>query len=347
MTLYKNWKLTPYLNKAITLFACVLAFLWILVTLRFQRLRPSTDIFWTRTGSPPKYAFATILTAEGDVEFPDVEEPYLRAVRLLNYQLLHNPRTHNGSNDIPFLVLVTSDVPEGHRQILINDGAIVLPVESLGRDWVHPKWGRWSDVLAKLNLWRLEEYDKITFLDADSILLSPIHEIFEQPTTNVRQTIMPNPDEPVNCTIAERLPSEYMIAGIHDAWIEQFMPPPDDLVFYQKGSYMNAGFFVLHPSKAVFDYYNALLDVPDQFDSAYPEQNLLNCAHRTDGPMPWQYIGSGWNQKGAWQNDLKGGLRSLHQKWWRPTPDEYVAARIAEAVQEFETHLQQLSEIPA
>lgn len=62
--------------------------------------------------------------------------------------------------------------------------------------------------------------------------------------------------------------------------------------------------------------------------------------------MPWQYIGSGWNQKGACEEDLKMGLKSVHQKWWRPTPDEYVSARIAEAVQEFEAHVQQLKEIP-
>ncbi|KAJ5982327.1 nucleotide-diphospho-sugar transferase [Penicillium sp. IBT 35674x] len=252
MTQYKNWKPPSYSNKAITLLACVLALLWILVSLRFQ--------------------------PEGDVEIPDVEEPYLRAVRLLGYQLLHNPRTCSGSNDIPFLVLVTPDVSEGQRQILMNGGAIVLPVESLGRDWIHPKWGRWSNVLAKPNLWRLDEYDKITFLDADSTLLSPIHEIFEQRTTNIRQPTMPNPDEPVNCAIAEGLPSEYMTAGIRDAWMEQFMPPPDDLVFYQKGSYMNAGFFVLHPSKAIFDYYNALLDIPEQFDSGTPSR-ISSTAH--------------------------------------------------------------------
>lgn len=68
MTQYKNWKLPSYFNNAITLLACVLALLWILVSLRFQRLRPSTEILWTTTGSlSPKYAFATILTAEGDV----------------------------------------------------------------------------------------------------------------------------------------------------------------------------------------------------------------------------------------------------------------------------------------
>lgn len=199
-------------------------------------------------------------------------------MRLLGYQLLHNPRTYSGSNDIPFLVLVTPDVSEAQRQILMSDGAIILPVESLRRDWIHPKWGRWSNVLAKLNLWRLEEYDKITFLDADSILLSPIHDIFEQPTTNIRQTTMPNPDEPVNCTIAEGLPSEYMIAGIHDAWMEQFMPPPNDLVFYQKGSYMNAGFFVLHPSKAIFDYYNALLNLPNSSTLRTPSR-ISSTAH--------------------------------------------------------------------
>jgi alpha-N-acetylglucosamine transferase len=347
MSIYKNWRLPQYFQKVVVIFTCVLIFLWIAVTLRFQRLGPSTELFWKTTGAPPKYAFATILTAEGDVEFPDVEEPYLRAVRLLTYQLLHNPRTRNASYEIPLLVLVTPDVPETHQVILRNDGAIVLPVETLERDWIHPKWGRWSNVLAKLNLWTLEEYDKIAFLDADSVIFNPIHEIFEDPATDIRQTIIPASNGTVNSEIADQLPYEYMIAGIHDPWMEQFMPPPEDMVFYKKGSYMNAGFFVLYPSKPVFDYYGALLDLPDQFDSAYPEQNLLNCAHRTDGPMPWQYVGPGWNLKGARESDLKNGLKSLHHKWWRPIQDEYVSDRIAEAVQELEAHLQLKSEIPS
>lgn len=120
------------------------------------------------------------------------------------------------------------------------------------------------------------------------------------------------------------------------------MQPPPGQEFYEKDNYMNAGFFVLHPSKDLFDYYITLLDTPEQFDSAYPEQNLLNCAHRTDGPMPWQDLGPGWNSKGASQSDYEKGLKSIHHKWWRPIPDQFVGERIAEAMEEMEEHLRML-----
>lgn len=140
----------------------------------------------------PKYAYATIITAEGDAEYPDVEEPYLRATRLLAFQLLQSPRIRNNTLDIPFLVLVTPEIPQRHREILTDDGAIVVPVESLEREWIRPKWGRWNNVLAKLNLWKFEEYEKIVFLDADSVLFRPIDDIFNISTTDIRESIVTN-----------------------------------------------------------------------------------------------------------------------------------------------------------
>lgn len=326
-----------HVRKISAIFLSLAIVLWVTDTFhsRNSAYLPTSRLFGLVPESPslPKHAFATILTAEGDVEFPDVEEPYLQAARLLTFQLLNNPRTRSTSYDIPFLILVTPEVPQRHRDILSGDGATVVPVESLGRDWIHPKWGRWSDVLAKLNLWTLEEYEKIAFLDADSVIFRPIHDIFDAPVTMMRETL------PLGANTTGQLPDSYMIAGIHDRWMEQFMQPPPGQEFYEKDNYMNAGFFVLHPSKDLFDYYITLLDTPEQFDSAYPEQNLLNCAHRTDGPMPWQDLGPGWNSKGASQSDYEKGLKSIHHKWWRPIPDQFVGERIAEAMEEMEEHL--------
>ncbi|KAJ5586989.1 nucleotide-diphospho-sugar transferase [Penicillium hispanicum] len=343
MLLSTGWVLQPYFKKAALIFACVITVLWIVITLRFEGSTYHLKSVFVNEGQNaprPRHAFATILTAEGDVEFPDVEEPYFRAARLLTFQLLRNPRTRNDTYDIPFLVLVTSDVPQRHRDILSNDGATIVPVESVERDWIHPKWGRWNDVLAKLNLWKLEEYDKITFLDADSVVFRPIHDIFDSPTTEIRQT----QTSPQATNATGNMPDKYMIAGIHDPWMEWAMPPVPGKEFYEKNNYMNAGFFVLHPSTQLFDYYVSLLDTPDKFDSAYPEQNLLNCAHRTDGPMPWKDIGAGWNLKGANQAEYESGLKSIHHKWWRPIPDTFVSERIAEAVEEMEAHFRTLNE---
>lgn len=340
MVLYRPLRGLPNLQKAGGILFCTIVFLWIVITLRNRDAVSISDSLRLGGKQKESHAFATILTGEGDVEFPDVEEPYLRAARLLTFQLLHNPRTRNDSSDIPFLVLVTQDVPQKHREILSKDGAIIVPVESLVRDWIHPKWSRWKDVLAKLNLWQLTDYDKIMFLDADSVIFHPIHDIFSHPATEIRQTLSPQAGVLAN----DSMPASYMIAGIHDPWVEQYLPPVPDKEFYQKNNYMNAGFFVLHPSKDLFDYYSALLDKPDAFDSAYPEQNLLNCAHRTDGQMPWQDLGSWWNLKGADKSEYERGLKSIHHKWWRPIPDKFVGDSIADALEEMESYFRGTNE---
>lgn len=98
-----------------------------------------------------------------------------------------------------------------------------------------------------MNLWKLEEYDKIAFLDADSVIFSPIDGIFESPTTDVRHALSPK----LNTTA--KLLEHYMISGIHDPWMEEFMPPVEGQWFYEKNNYRNTGFFVLRPSKTLFD----------------------------------------------------------------------------------------------
>ncbi|OQE24086.1 hypothetical protein PENFLA_c010G10880 [Penicillium flavigenum] len=66
---------------------------------------------------------------------------------------------------------------------------------------------RWNAVLTKLNLWKLEEYDKIVFLNVDSVIFRPIYDIFEDPATNMRATVNPTP----------KMPKNYKIAASHDS----------------------------------------------------------------------------------------------------------------------------------
>lgn len=80
--------------------------------------------------------------------------------------------------------------------------------------------------------------------------------------------------------------------------------------------YLNAGFFVIRPSKDLFAYYESLLRVDGKFDPTFPEQNLLNYAHRRDGPMPWAPLGWRWNMNWPTMADFEGGARSFHAKYW-------------------------------
>ncbi|GAT23535.1 glucose N-acetyltransferase [Aspergillus luchuensis] len=326
--------LSPRMAKALFLVCGIATFTWGLLSLSVGEMwTPSYPIF-TQPVSRPKHAFATIITGEGDTE-TDLKDVYFTAARLLTYQLLYSPQTKSRS-PTPFVVLVTDDVPQDQRDTLERDGAIVVPAENLARDWIHPKWSRWSNVLAKLNLWRLTEYEKITFLDADTIIIQPLDDIFFDNSTAIQETIPYR--EGTNDTNFP-LPETYLISGIHDRWVEMALPPEPGRDFYVADNYVNAGFFVFAPSQALFDYYVHILDTPDQFDASYPEQNLLNFAHRTDGRMPWRELSEGWNQKPLASNgdDLKT-FKSLHQKWWRSVYAQEVNDYIMNVTLEMENY---------
>ncbi|KAL4939896.1 nucleotide-diphospho-sugar transferase [Aspergillus oleicola] len=249
-------------------------------TLNQQQLPPDPSL----VSSPPRYAFAIILTGESDTEW-DVESPYFMVARLLTFQLLHSPATRS-THDLPLLVLVMENIPEEQRALLTKEDTVVIPVNNITREWV----------LAKLNIWKMTAYDKIAFLDADSILFKQIDGIFTEP--NLPPTREPGKD------------------------------------FYIRDNYMNAGFFVLAQSETMFNYYLALLNQPSAFNLSYPKQNLLKYAHRIDSRMPWRDIGHHWNQKGTSRTEYQGGLKSVHQKWWVSMGDnildKYVAKVLAE-----------------
>ena len=186
---------TTYLRKVIAIITCLGLFLWVATPLGFYK---STD-----ESKPPRYAFATVLMTENDLEFPDVKAPYLQATRLLTFQLLRNPRTRNRIDNVPFIILVIPGIPQKHRDLLSREGATVIEMENLDYDWGSSE--RWDANLARLNLWKFEEYEKIVFLNVDSVLFRPLYEIFEDPATIMRAITKPT----------AKMPKNYMIAAPH------------------------------------------------------------------------------------------------------------------------------------
>lgn len=275
-----------------------------------------------------RYAYATILTGYNGTD----SEKYFTAVRLLAYQLIHDPDT-KAQNGARFIVLVTNDVPQENRHILEHYGAEILLVDHIMREWIHPQWARWNDVMAKLNLWTLTDYEKIVFIDADTVLLGRMDDIFLEPATALQQT-SPSISEPQEDNSLPPLPETYMIAGIHDRWIEKNRPPePGEQGFYVIDNYLNAGFLVLSPSQGMFEYYLALLDIPNKIDLTFPEQNLLNYAHRIDGRMPWKDLGVHWNSITALGQSFAPDVRSLHHKWWHKVENQTINDYVSGAVE--------------
>lgn len=266
---------------------------------------------------PEKLAYVTFLTgnvAEGDDLFTpnadaeDLEEDkYFQAIRILLWQFIHKPETRT-RHDV--IVMVTPTVSQSRRDRLKKDGAIVHAVEFLhtaNDGWVHPEVHRWDDVMTKLRVWEMTQYDRIVVLDGDSMLLKNLDPVFDDPGAQLLAT------KPSNQT---DLPSTYLLASNSEVWDSTHSFPPTHGTGLKGPGNMNAGFFILAPSLPVFEYYKSLLDTPGSFDPRYPEQNLINYAHRWDGPMPWREIAYTWNIRCPNDNDIAQGLTSLHEKWW-------------------------------
>ncbi|KAH8596989.1 nucleotide-diphospho-sugar transferase [Bisporella sp. PMI_857] len=232
-------------------------------------------------------------------------DAYLLSIRILNYQLLHSSST-GGSKSITFLVLVTPDVPVWKRDHLEREGATIVVVEKLDLNWMTPLTERWRDVMVKLRLFQLTDYDRILFLDADTFLLKPLEKIFSDPAVMPLTALTNVPNKPDEAP----LPSSYLFATLPEVRNIIHSYPPLTL------PYFNAGFFILQPSLQVFAYYASLLTLEGRFDSTYPEQNLLNYAHRENGNMPWSRLRHEWNINLPNANDVQSGVRSVHSKLW-------------------------------
>lgn len=83
---------------------------------------------------------------------------------------------------VPRVALVTADVSAGARARLVAEGWLLRDVEPIGSPTVDRLVPRFAQVFTKLRVWGLTEYDKVVFLDGDTVVLRNIDELFERPS---------------------------------------------------------------------------------------------------------------------------------------------------------------------
>ncbi|TVY36255.1 Meiotically up-regulated protein [Lachnellula subtilissima] len=253
----------------------------------------------------PKLAYATLLLPDTSSNPSRNTDIYFLSTRILNYQLLHDKRTRT-TRAIPFLVLVTSDIPPWKCDHLKREGATIVRVEKLDVDWIEPGHERWRNVMIKLRLFELLNYDRILFLDADTFLFKPLDGVFADPAAQTQQTLQQASIEPDEGP----LPESYVFGTSSEVMTASHSYPPVPM------GYFNAGFFVMSPSLKLFRYYLSLFSNTSRFDTTYPEQNLLNYAHREDRNMPWGRLNYPWNINLPLLRDVEMGVASVHAKLW-------------------------------
>ncbi|KAF2280461.1 putative glycosyl transferase family 8 family, partial [Westerdykella ornata] len=268
----------------------------------------------------PKYAFATLLSGpSGDEDW--AKDNYLTGTRLLAYQLLHNPQTRSKNKGIPFVVFVGENVSEAKRERLRKDGAVIKEVKPIHADWIKPAQREYNEVLSKLRLWEHTEYDRICLLDSDIVLNKPIDGVFDDPAVAL-QTTGTNRSAEIYKEDEGELPTTYAFAAAMETSPDHNYPPQVGNGDYIRDDNLNAGFMVFRPDKELFEHYMKILAQPDRFNSALPEQSLLNYAHRWSANMPWKPIGNTWNVNFPYTRDIEAGVASVHEKFWAPAHQE-------------------------
>jgi len=271
----------------------------------------------------PKYAFVTFLSSTTvDNTKPDDDDVYFVGARILAYQLLHDPQTRTREN-IPFVVAVTRDIPHSKRQRLVQDGADIIEVERLTADWINTEH-RYSEVMTKLRIAQWTQFDRVMFLDVDTIITAPLDGIFNDPAARVRRNLQLHLKR--NVIDAYKLdegdqPKTYVLAGTPSLRQGHAYPPTKDDENLG-GHWINGGFWVIRPAEELFKHYNRVLHIEGRFGTYYPEECLLNYIHRNGGNMPWSGLDYKWGVSGfPSYSDYKAGVKSLHEKWWQ-APDD-------------------------
>ncbi|KAH8750442.1 nucleotide-diphospho-sugar transferase [Hyaloscypha finlandica] len=267
----------------------------------------------SRNGIPTNnYAFTAFLASSNEAA-DDNKDLYFVATRMMIYQLLHDPETRT-NNSYPFVVLVTKDVSERKKNRLVKDGAEVIVVEKLSLEWAKVR-KQWQDVLTKLRLFELVQFDKVLFLDSDTIITKRMDGIFDDPAAQSQKNLGDS-SENKSPTDEGQQPSTYLFAGnAGSGGYDHVYPPP-------KGNNFNAGCMVFRPSKEMFEYYSRLAKIKDRFPGRTPEQSLWSYAHRRDGNMPWKQLHHDWNVNWATWDDKEHGIASLHSKFWELDHDK-------------------------
>lgn len=86
-------------------------------------------------------------------------------------------RTHS---KYAFHIMVTNDVSESTLTRLRSLCDEVITVDAISNPYDQHQDVSWtSSALTKLNIWRLTQFEKIVYIDADAIVMSSIDELFD------------------------------------------------------------------------------------------------------------------------------------------------------------------------
>ncbi|KGT93022.1 glycosyl transferase [Erwinia typographi] len=253
-------------------------------------------------------AWTTLLTQPG----------YLAGVQTLKKSL-----TQAGSA-YPLVVMVTQNIDAKTRLTLEKEGCLLRDVQPISpnRTLKHNYANaRFAEVWTKLAVWKLIEFERVVFLDADMLVTQNMDELFdlalEDQEIAACHACRCNPNKipsypkswrPENCFYS------YCRGLQHSEELEQV------------DNYLNGGFLVLRPDEAVFgEMVQQLSELEDLSRYLFAEQDFLNdFFHQRWKPLPYIYNALKtlpFQHAAMWEIDEVKNLHFIIDKPWEKPLD--------------------------
>ncbi|EAX96106.1 Glycosyl transferase family 8 protein [Trichomonas vaginalis G3] len=257
--------------KIIHIIPCIAIVISIYVHLNLASLRRIDKVRYTNSS---RYAFATVTTPA-----------FCMGAVVLGYTL----RKYNG-NDYSYLCLVTKDVNSKWRRILSQWWRVEQVNDAKPYLWFRRSW-------IKLELWTFTEYEKIVYLDTDTLPTQRIDELFNHSELSCVSDPMP----PQICNTGLLVLEPNLTTFKHMKKLSKDLyanNPPGDQGF------INFFFGQFNPLPTLYN-------VPRLFDTNFEflyEQKLIKVVHFVC-KKPWKCGREGVETCGC-------GMYSLNQVWW-------------------------------
>jgi len=251
-----------------------------------------------------RYAYATLVT---NADYAMGATALVRSLRLTGTEadilVLHTggvtaealePVARLGARLVPVELLATSDAfNERHQRAKLHGAA---PFTKGTKPAFHTP----LDNFAKLRLWQMEEYERIVFLDADTLVLRPIDKLFGYPEFSAAPNVYES------------------LADFHR---------------------LNSGVFVARPSRATFEAMLGRLDAPEAFwrrtdqtflETFFPDWHGL--------PVTFNMLQYVWfNLPALWDWN---SVRVVHYQYEKPWEDHDKAEKLKPLIELWRTYFE-------
>ena len=173
----------------------------------------------------------------------------------------------------PLAVMFTADtLSEAAVQALTLEGAEMLAVErylpdGAAHDPAQYKLSLYAECWSKLRMWEQAQYQRLVYLDADTVVLRNLDHLFDLPGDGLYAV--------GDCAFGRATEAERRACP-----------------FFRHGRphYFNAGFFCMTPSQSEFKRFGRLLSSRAVEIGGFAEQDFLNAVYGASfTPLPWHY----------------------------------------------------------